>query len=69
MHSFKFNLDLVINVGIWGLGSDDFDVFIRDNRELERKVGELDGKKWSYGHMYYTPEEFWGIYDRGGMIS
>lgn len=69
MHNFKIrgNLrekELLINVGIWGLGSHNFVEFVETNRELEKKVQELGGKKWLYGHTYYTEDEFWRIYDK-----
>lgn len=35
------------------------------NRMLERKVDELGGIKSLYSDVYYTPEQFWRIYDRG----
>jgi FAD/FMN-containing dehydrogenase len=34
------------------------------NRLVETKVSELHGKKGLYSDSYYTPEEFWGIYDK-----
>lgn len=54
----------IINVGVWGAGISDYDEFIRINRSIETKVLELNGKKWSYAHSYFTEEEFWGMYDK-----
>ena len=34
------------------------------NRQVERKVIELGGMKSLYSDSYYTPEEFWRIYNR-----
>ena len=34
------------------------------NRLVEAKVGELGGIKSLYSDAYFTPEEFWGIYNR-----
>ncbi len=34
------------------------------NRLVEAKVSELHGKKGLYSDSYYTPEEFWNIYDK-----
>ena len=34
------------------------------NRDLERKVSALNGRKWLYALTYHTEEEFWNIYDR-----
>jgi len=53
-----------MNFGIWGVGPVDRQQFIRVNRELEQKVQQLKGKKWLYGHTYYTEDEFWDIYNR-----
>jgi delta24-sterol reductase len=55
---------LVINVGVWGPYPGEYDDFVAANRELERKVRSLGGKKWFYAHAYYTEEEFWDIYDK-----
>jgi len=35
------------------------------NRKIERKAEELGGVKSLYSDSYYTPEEFWAIYDGG----
>lgn len=34
------------------------------NRQVERKVAELGGMKSLYSDSYFTPEEFWRIYNR-----
>lgn len=34
------------------------------NRQIERKVAELGGMKSLYSDSYYTPEEFWAIYNK-----
>jgi len=34
------------------------------NRLIEAKVSALHGKKGLYSDSYYTPEEFWNIYDK-----
>jgi FAD/FMN-containing dehydrogenase len=34
------------------------------NRQVERKVGELGGMKSLYSDSFFTPEEFWQIYNR-----
>lgn len=55
--------NMLLNFGIWGPGPRGRDRFVGYNRDLERKVYELGGKKWLYAHAYYTEEEFWRIYD------
>jgi FAD/FMN-containing dehydrogenase len=39
------------------------------NRKIERKVGELGGIKSLYSDSYFTPEEFWAIYDRPAYLA
>ena len=54
----------LLNFGVWGPLNGDRRTVIQRNRDLERKVQDLDGKKWLYAHAYYTEEEFWACYDR-----
>ena len=54
----------MLNVGLWGYGDPDRDVFMRLNRDLEAKLRHLGGMKWLYANTYYTASEFWTIYDR-----
>jgi len=54
----------MLNIGLWGTGSKNRGEFLRQNRQLERKLAELGGMKVLYSHTYYTEEEFWQIYDR-----
>ena len=56
--------EMLLNIGIWGPGPKVLDRFVNANRDLERKVQELNGKKCLYAHTYYTEEEFWSIYNR-----
>jgi hypothetical protein len=55
--------DLVINVGVWGEVSHDYEHFVRVNRAIENKVAELHGRKVLYAHVYYPRNQFWEIYD------
>lgn len=54
----------LLNVGLWGYGHPDRNVFLRLNRDLEAKLRELGGMKWLYANTYYTASEFWSIYDK-----
>ncbi len=56
--------EAIINVGVWGDNIPNYDEFIKANRLIENKVLELDGKKWSYAHSYFTKSEFWSMYDK-----
>lgn len=56
--------DLIISVGIWGEAHVPFQDFVALNRSLEKATSEHGGRKWLYGHQYYTREEFWSIFDR-----
>jgi Delta24-sterol reductase len=51
-----------INIGTYGV-SRMGDARIA-TRHLEQKLSELGGIKGLYGHSYYTPDEFWQLYDR-----
>jgi Delta24-sterol reductase len=54
----------MLNVGLWGYGHPDRNVFLKLNRDLEAKLRDLGGMKWLYANTYYTASEFWSIYDR-----
>lgn len=66
--SFSSSPEAMLNFGVWGPAGTGFLLdrreCVRRNRELERKVHELGGKKWLYAHAYYTEDEFWAHYDR-----
>jgi hypothetical protein len=55
--------DMLLDIGIWGMGPKDRRQFIKLNRDFESKVAELKGLKCLYAHAYYTEDEFWRIYD------
>ncbi|TAL14733.1 FAD-binding oxidoreductase [Patescibacteria group bacterium] len=55
---------LVINIGVWGPQIANYDLFKKLNRDIEKNLAKLDGKKWMYAHTYYTEKEFWSIYDK-----
>jgi FAD/FMN-containing dehydrogenase len=61
----KVEEGMKLNIGVWGPGAEHFRTFVQDNRRLEKRLGELGGRKWLYAHTYYTEEEFWALYDRG----
>ncbi len=54
---------LYINFGFWdGVKSDKEEGYY--NRLIEREVATLHGKKSLYSTSYYTPEEFWSLYNK-----
>ncbi|GAB7361022.1 hypothetical protein MBLNU230_g1064t1 [Neophaeotheca triangularis] len=55
---------MMLNIGIWGPGPARYDDFVTANRRLERKTAELGGLKCFYAQAFYTPDEFWALYDR-----
>ncbi|KAF2275784.1 24-dehydrocholesterol reductase-like protein precursor [Westerdykella ornata] len=61
--------DMLLDVGIWGMGPRDPHEFIRLNRDFEAKVEELGGLKCLYAHAYYTEDEFWRIYDEDRYMA
>ncbi len=65
----KFNLysfgpdKLYVNFGFWNsVATKQPDGYY--NRMVEKKVEELGGKKSLYSDSFYTPEEFWNIFDK-----
>lgn len=56
--------EMLLNFGVWGPGLRKNNDFITVNRNLEKKIREIDGRKWLYAHIYYPEEEFWDIHDR-----
>ncbi|KAJ6437865.1 d-3-phosphoglycerate dehydrogenase [Purpureocillium lavendulum] len=56
----------VLNIGLWGWGPADHELFIQKNRALEDKLVELGGRKWLYAHTYYSEDEFWRVYNDHG---
>lgn len=54
----------VINVGVWSHYSSDYDQVITANKLLEKHLRKLGGRKWLYAYAYYTPQQFWRIYDQ-----
>ncbi|KAK8876811.1 24-dehydrocholesterol reductase-like protein precursor [Apiospora arundinis] len=62
----KTSPEPMLNIGLWGRASQDLITFVEQNRDLERRVRDLDGCKVLYSHTYYTEQEFWDLYDRTG---
>ncbi|KAJ6779324.1 hypothetical protein PWT90_02507 [Aphanocladium album] len=58
------NAPNLMNFGVWGKVPGDRRAVVAKNRDLERKVQALGGKKWLYAHAYYPEDEFWAHYDR-----
>ncbi|KAF2686828.1 24-dehydrocholesterol reductase-like protein precursor [Lentithecium fluviatile CBS 122367] len=56
--------DQMLNIGLWGFGPKDRKQFLKMNRDLEEKLGELGGMKWLYAHTYYSEGDFWKQFDR-----
>jgi len=55
--------DLIIDVGVWGKIKGNYSNYLMINKNLEKVIHKLQGRKMLYAHAYYTPEEFWQIYD------
>ncbi|KAH0840933.1 FAD binding domain-containing protein [Fonsecaea pedrosoi] len=53
----------MLNIGLWGPASMN-ESFVQQNRQLERRLTELGGRKVLYSHTYYPEEDFWALYDR-----
>lgn len=55
--------DLVIDVGVWGKITDNYNLSLKLNRKIENITQKLGGRKVLYAHAYYPKGEFWKIYD------
>ncbi|HSW88363.1 MAG TPA: FAD-binding protein [Candidatus Saccharimonadales bacterium] len=54
---------LSIDVGVWGKVKGDYAQMVALNRNIEKTLTKLGGRKVLYAHQYYPKEEFWKIYD------
>lgn len=54
----------ILNIGLWGRSSAEYDEFVSKNRDIEKKLVELDGMKCLYAHTYYNEDEFWKLFDK-----
>lgn len=57
--------NLVVDVGVWQRQNKDISTLIGLNRDLEKQVKILEGRKVLYAHCYYPKKEFWSIYNFG----
>lgn len=55
--------DFVVDIGVWGRPKGHENLF-NANRDLEKEVQKLHGRKVLYAHVYYPEEDFWRIYDK-----
>jgi FAD/FMN-containing dehydrogenase len=55
---------MMLNIGLWGPAPKPYDEWIKANREIEHKTTELGGLKCFYAQAFYTPDEFWSLYDK-----
>jgi Delta24-sterol reductase len=60
---------MMLNIGLWGPGPKRYDEWIKANRAVERKTAELGGIKCFYAQAFYTPDEFWSLYDKSWYDS
>lgn len=52
----------MFNIGVWGWGLYDKELFIEKNCGLEWELLWFGGCKWLYVYVYYDEDEFWDIY-------
>ena len=55
--------DFIINVGLWGRSAA-FANPIDKNRQVEKLMIELRGRKMLYSQQYLSEEQFWQVYDQ-----
>jgi FAD/FMN-containing dehydrogenase len=56
--------NLMLNMGLYDVSGRSYDEWIKQNRELEDKVFDFGGMKWSYATQMYSEEKFWMQHDR-----
>lgn len=56
--------DLMLNIGLYDVSGRSYDEWVTQNRELEDKVFQLGGMKWSYAAQMYDEDKFWAQHDR-----
>ena len=64
LHANYLGTKDILNVGVWGPFEGSHADFIGANKDLERTVHDLGGRKWLYAHTYYDERDFWNIYDK-----
>lgn len=57
------NSEILSDIGIWGR-TEKYDKPIEINKNFEKYVKQLNGRKMLYAHAYYDQKEFWDIYDK-----
>ena len=53
---------MVMNVGVWGRFDGDYGELVKANRDFEKKIYDLNGKKVLYAQAFYNEDIFWQIY-------
>ena len=54
----------MLNIGIYDVSARTYEDWVTQNRELEDKVHDLGGMKWSYAAQLYSEDKFWEQHDR-----
>lgn len=60
---FETKSKLGIDIGVWGKTMGNHSYLIKINRNIEKMLHKLGGRKVLYAHQYYPENEFWQIYD------
>ena len=56
--------NLIINVGFYGRSKKFAKDYYKSNRDAEKMLTKLNGRKMLYAHQYFPKNEFWKIYDK-----
>ncbi len=59
-----FVIQLMYNVGVYGVPTGGAADPVQLNRSIETRVSKLGGRKMLYAQSFYSPEEFWALYDQ-----
>lgn len=54
----------MLNIGLWGDAAKVAGGYVQANKDVERKLEELNGMKWLYAQTFYSEEEFWRGIDK-----
>ncbi len=55
---------LLYSIGMYGLRIVPYSRLVSLNKAIEDATARYKGRKWLYAQNYYTPDQFWRVYDK-----